>query len=181
MKRMHTDEEIQKLAASPIGDVSIEGDLEVDGDFEANSVSADSIIENMSGYSFTPESGNAAIGLDLQYVGVVKTGNKLTFVLAGNMTRNADTPFNRAAGKFTIPLAVSSKLIANDLGAIDNRTILYFNSATNYKTLTARMFKTGQQTIQVQLFSVGDSALTINTAYYWRYEATFLLSENMIS
>ena len=65
MKRMHTDEEIKELAAHPIGDVSIDGNLSVDGDFEANSVSADSIIENMSGYTATIPT--LPSGLELTY------------------------------------------------------------------------------------------------------------------
>lgn len=180
MKRMHTDEEIQKLAASPIGDVSIDGDLSVDGDFEANSVSADSIIENMSGYTFIKQNEDMQT---FAYAGVCKNGNKITFVIAADITPSSTFISNGGGyiGKFGIPSEIYQKLVPfyGSTNYVSYKTLRMVISGSNaFKDVTTRGDNSENNRYSIVLLTAG---LTAGTKYYYRYEETFLLSENMIN
>ena len=183
MKRMHTDEEIQKLAASPIGDVSIDGDLAVDGDFEANSVSADSIIENMSGYAYTKSGDGASYTFTPIYVGAAKTGNKITFVAFFKFKRTASYSGGINIGRIDVPADVRAKLYPFTVGGLeylDVKTTCAINSSdiTDIKTVTP--FSTKNDGLGGIFVSLRDwGSLTQDKDYMIRYEVTFLLSDNL--
>ena len=153
------------------------GNVNVDGNFTANS-----IIENMNGYKFFPEVlDNEHRTLTYSYAGVVKTGNKITFAIAGTITTK-DANTSASFGRFTIPLSISEKLYPTTIGEISN--ILDIKaitlSATGYsiKQIPVTTFKSyGGTSIEQSMYNLNE--LTIGTVYHFRSEITFLLSDNL--
>ena len=150
----------------------------------AGNLTADSIIENMTGYTFDNYEGSVS-GLEIAYAGVVKNGNKLTFVVAGNVIKDASTPYNAQLGRFNIPLSVAENLFPLFTGtnSIDARTVAFFN--TTDMTLApylknTQLIRDGTYhnllTVQMNGFT---ASLTEGVKYIFRYETTFLLSPNL--
>lgn len=138
-------------------------------------ITAPSIIENMIGYSFTPNSATD-ITITINYAGVVKNGNKVTFALAFDITKTgAGAPNSFNFGTFKMPNDVFNKLIPNRLNYLDNQIAAFFSSATATANIPVWISKGGNY------ISLGGyiSTLTVNTTYSARIEATFLLSENL--
>ena len=140
-------------------------------------ITAPSIVETMSGYSFTKDSDLATNGVSLNYVGVVKNGNKLTFIISGVFTRNSNTTNNVFVGHLLIPATVGEKLYLNSLGALDNKSVNFFNSTTSHTSLPMRTGKGSNTSLGITIYATG--GLTLDTPYEFRYETTFLLSENL--
>lgn len=160
------------------GDVWAQGDIDSDG-----KISAPEIVESMTGYSFSPDSEATSSGLVLEYASAVKNGNKLTFVISGNFTRTAAyTKTYFIAGRFNVPIAVYNKLVSNNLGAIDNRIVAFFQGTSNVKSIYGRVHKSaGGSTSGTITFTIYNAdGLTLDTNYYFRYEITFLLSDNLL-
>ena len=156
----------------------ISGNVNVDGNFTANS-----IIENMNnGYTFNPEVlDNEHRTLTYTYAGVVKTGNKITFCIDGTITTK-DANSSTSFGRFSIPLSIGNKLYATTIGEISN--ILDIKaitlSATGYsiKQIPVTTFKSyGGTSIEQSMYNLNE--LSIGTIYHFRYEVTFLLSDNL--
>ena len=155
------------------------GNVNVDGNFTANS-----IIENMNGYTFNPEVlDNEHRTLTYTYAGVVKTGNKITFCIDGTITTK-DANSSTSFGRFSIPLSIGDKLFPTTIGEISN--ILDIKaitlSATGYsiKQIPVTTFKSyGGTSIEQSMYNL--SELQIGTIYHFRYEVTFLLSDNLAS
>ena len=141
-------------------------------------VTAPSIIENMSGYSFT-KSSDTNVSLEYNYAGVVKNGNKITFAIALTATRTGNVEGNSfLLGRFAVPEAISAKLFPQ-IGDQVLSAYLIYCSAT-FRTgvsLPARFVKYSGVNMPVVLYEVQN--LTLNTSYYIRFEATFLLSDNL--
>ena len=153
---------------------------DVVGSGELPAVRADEIVENMSGYSFLAGS-TSGVTYDLQYAGVVKNGNKLTFVIAGELTRTASIDSDSiGVGTFTIPLIIANKLypLRSSWLRMDNQYL-----ASDYyagTTLPALCFKDDDVKINFNMYDV-NTKMTVNVKYAFRIEATFLLSDNLIS
>lgn len=163
------------------------GNINIDGTITANivdgtQVTGNEIVEKMSGYTFDPLTlDNEHRTLTYTYAGVVKNGNKITFSIAGTIVtkdNSGSTPF----GRFSIPLAIGNKLYPTTMGSIDN--ILDIKamtlSATGYsiKQIPVTTFKTyGGTSIEQSMYNLNE--LTIGTLYHFRYEVTFLLSDNL--
>ena len=156
------------------------GNVNIAGNF-----TADSIIENMTGYSFAKDGEATNLTREHVYAGVVKNGNKLTFVIAMNITRTGAMGNYINWGSFTIPLSVASKLypspIINDLLEVSQVEAL--DSFTSTPVLFKGFsFKNTPTQIKFQSWDLDfDNKLTLNTTYYVRYEVTFLLGANMAS
>ena len=157
------------LGAIFSGNVSISGSL-----------TADSIIENMSGYVF---SNNAPALLNVAYAGAVKNGNKITFAVAGDITPDA-TFISNGGGNifdFLIPHAVFEKLYPfyNSPTVVSYKNLLMFVAQNDTATAMTRVQKsTYTDTIATVLLSSG---MTAGKTYYFRYEETFLLSDPLNS
>ena len=158
-------------------EVQIGTNLNADGNFTANS-----IIENMRGYEFFPEElDNAHRTITYSFAGVVKTGNKITFAIAGTIvTKDANN--STSFGRFSIPKTIGEKLYPTTIGEISN--ILDIKaitlSATGYsiKQIPVTTFKSyGGLSIEQSMYNLNE--LTIGTVYYFRSEITFLLSDNL--
>ena len=105
-------------------------------------ITAASIIENMSGYTFDLGTGTENLDREVIYAGAVKNGNKLTLVVALNVTRT-DTlggTMGLTIGEFFIPQAVLNKLIPTLIGGynfLDARNLSLSSSHLANKTFPA--------------------------------------------
>lgn len=148
----------------------------------AGNLTADSIIENMSGYSFTIRDDQAAYGeLTAIYAGAVKNGNKLTLVLFANW-RVISKHGSLSLCYFTIPLGVAAKLYPYTYGSydnvLDNRKVntvqisdaTYVEANTFIRKYTDKLY-----------ILINDTNMVVGQTYNFRVEATFLLSDSLAS
>lgn len=142
------------------------------------SITAPSIIEDMSGYTFTKQAGLDAESVI--YAGVCKNGNKITFVIFGTYTKpSSDAPVNPSLGEFLCPKEVANKLFPFSSWYLDYTSIEYASGASDTRiTLPCAVIKEGRK-VRFAAYGVHGPSLTAETAYVFRIEATFLLSENL--
>ena len=149
-------------------------------------ITAPSITENMSGYSFAPQSAVTGFEIINIYCGVVKTGNKLTLVHFFKVKKTSEYSGSdyRTLGIFTIPASVASKIYPNDIGggdtcvALGPISLFYDNTLSKLdKVYNINKYGSTQLTTLVN----GVSSMTVDKYYYGRIEATFLLSDNLAS
>ena len=148
----------------------------------APAISGDSIIENMSGYSFTKE---ATLNWEKVYAGAVKNGNKLTFVLFGTYTYATGDGDNEI-GYFTIPSAIGNKLTPYTLGVVTNIldqkvTPFQINSSASAAPVMSKVeaAKQGSTRININFRGNASAGFTNESTYVFRYEITFLLSDSL--
>lgn len=160
---------------------SVNSKLQINGDENVNgNFTADSIIENMAGYRFVKgEKENVVI--TYSYAGAVKNGNKLTFSIAGKfvLTGEVENGFF-ALGVLYFPQEIGNKLYPTTISGQNNvlatKQIALYKSITNFSSMNTLCSKTSNITIAVQAYPYG---LDLNTEYNFRYEITFLLSDNL--
>lgn len=156
------------------------GNVNIAGNF-----TADSIIENMAGYGFEYDGVDANVTINTTYASAVKTGNKITFVWAFEVTRTGSVGSSISRlGDFVIPASVGAKLYPYTLGWSSD--ILYsfnldlFSDLTTSTTLKAHVIK--DSNTNIGLFGTNfNSALTENVTYTGRAEVTFLLNDSLAS
>lgn len=151
------------------------GNVNIDGNFTANS-----IVENMSGYvAHVPNvEGYKKEGI---FLSCVKTGNKITFVISMDITKAEGAGSTLSLGYFDIPSSVGIKLIPSSVGNanyIDNRKLQCFSALQSAVEVNAWCSKNSNTMIT---FACIGSPMVVNTKYNVRYEATFLLNDNMVS
>lgn len=173
MRKMFSEKQIKELTKNFIES----GNLAVNGKITGNE-----IVENMSGYSFAKASETANITREFVYAGIVKNGNKLTLVVALNITRtDTFSASNVKLGEFTLPSDVYDKLYPTQIGGynfLDVKVISVFKSHYSKVDLFGYIQK-GSNPITIMIDSTNVSSLELNTKYYVRYECTFLLSDNL--
>lgn len=144
------------------------GNVNIDGNLTGNS-----IIENMSGYSFTKKENSQ---FTISYAGVVKNGNKITFAIAGIM--NIPAYIDRIdLGYFTIPLSVGKKLfpIGNTL-FLSYKVVPFYKAYNSKVDVNVNTIKNSDTKISVSTYPI---KLETGIDYSFRYEITFLLSDNL--
>lgn len=151
------------------------GNVNVAGNFTANS-----IIENMTGYTFTPATFDTAkVTVEDLYANVIKTGNKITFVIACFATKISSNLYMEL-GKFRIPTAVADQLFSYKLGTavvIASPTIYIKSDAADIiGTAVPVWLQKGYNEIFV---NINLTPIETNKKYYIRIEQTFLLGNNM--
>ena len=148
----------------------------------SGNITAPSIIETMSGYSFTPIT-KTNITITPLYASAVKNGNKLTLVLFTKLTRTGEVANGYAnLGQFTIPTAVMNKLVPYTLEGNDvlaSYTIYAYKGNTSKQALDQQILKYSSNTVAMLTFGVNN--LVQDNEYFCRCEVTFLLSSNFIS
>ena len=148
----------------------------------SGSISGDEIIENMSGYSFSMPYDGESYTINIPYAGVVKTGNKITFAIALEFTRISDSIDNYwpQFGRFAIPEEIYNKLFPSLSNILDTKSLVLLSSAsdTNPPSLYGRVTKHASLH-EINFVLAQPQNLTKDTTYFTRYEATFLLSENL--
>lgn len=153
-------------------DVNITGNTSVGGDLPVTGkITGGEIVENMVGYSFS----STATNLNIAYAGVVKNGNKITFAVSGTITKSST--FSTELGTFVAPSAILAKLYNNVLGDLSEKG-LYVSSSKF--SLGVNLATTTQKTsTQLRVYIYATDSLTADTDYAFRYEETFLLSDNL--
>ena len=147
-------------------------------------ITAPSIIEDMTGYTFNKSASTAQITKEYIYAGIVKNGNKLTGCVAFNITRLDTLSADTGAGTFIVPVAVGNKLIPTDIGGNNFLDVKIIQCAENQGSITtANVYINKRYSDNVELIMTKNSLnnLTLNTKYYVRIEFTFLLSDNLAS
>ena len=153
------------------------GNVNIDGNFTANS-----IIENMSGYSYS-KAATENVTFDEQYVGAVKNGNKLTLVIFTEITKTATQNDYTNIGEITLPSSVASQIvpytqsISNNVVECKQIQAALSTSLTTFVNMDLLVRKVGN-TI---LFSIRPNNLVADSKYLARIEITFLLSDNLAS
>ena len=170
------------LGAIFSGNITVSGNLTVTGGISGNAITGDSIIENMTGYTYVAPSAVANLEIEMIYAGVAKTGNKITFAVAMNITRRDTVASNQSMGTFNIPSAVGNKLFPTTIcgyNYLDIRMIACAKAGWDVTEINALAQKWSATAIGLQIGTTGINTLDLDTKYYCRYELTFLLSENL--
>ena len=168
------------------GDVNIDGwnvyhAITESGANFTGPITSPSIIENMSGYSYT-DMTEVGYTKEYAYVGCSKTGNKVTFVACLKITKTSEAQAsNFEIGRFTIPESIGTKLFSVQIGSyswLDNRILSVFSNSSSFVEVPVRVSKISNSIISLQCASATN--MVVDTTYVFRYEITFLLSDNLI-
>ena len=209
MRRMYSVQELSEIVSAVVGQKINDGDFDsliaqavndyieehpvdptaITGlDIAPKDVSASgnitgaSIVENMSGYSAQLNT-KANITATSLYEGVVKNGNKITFVHFITLNRSGEvTDNNFIILNITIPSVIGSKLYPytlSGLNALSHQTISAYSGSNTFKSITVLTGKGSNTALYVQL--IGINSLTLNTDYVLRIETTFLLNDSLIA
>ena len=189
MRRMYSQNELESiikevfLADVESGEIDFAGliaDSLENMDVVAKSISADSIIESMSGYTFTaPGTDSNTYTKNILYKNVVKNGNKLTFGVALEITRISDTigNYHPSLGYFSIPEDIAAELIPNELGFLSCQNVVC--AITENTALTRRINISKESSVRINMTLRNANELVLNTKYFLRFEFTFLLGNSL--
>lgn len=162
----------QDLGAIFSGNVNISGNL-----------TADSIIENMSGYSASIPT-ISGLTIENVYTGCVKNGNKVTLVVAVNLTKTVSLSGSKDIAFITVPSAIYNALNGTSIGGYANLLVYnQLNAIQNNGTIIPLKYiidKDVGYSIAIKLQSATIDDLPLNEKTYVRIEATFLLSNSLI-
>lgn len=138
-------------------------------------ITAPSIIQVSAGYSFSPkEDENVTKTID--YASICPNGNKVTAVIAGSFSSVASkTRIN--LGEFVIPIDLFNQLYPIFSTIVQLGSILLSTDETNQTSYPCHVIKDSSN-IRIQIRPIGSGVIPAGT-YYFRYEGTFLFSENM--
>ena len=168
------------LTEHPVDITALEGlDISV-GSLDADGlITGGEIIEKMSGYSFV----QVANYWTPVYCGIVKNGNKLTFVVFGSYTYDeTDQHDTITLGNFKVPSDIFSKLYPYEIGVVSTmlagQKVQLFTAYNNAVDKYCDIQKGSNNQIQVSLRGMSQS-MTDGTEYFFRIEQTFLLSDNL--
>lgn len=172
------------LVEHPVDPTAITGlDIAPKNVTASGNIAAPSIIENMSGYSFTKFTPSA-LAYNYNYVGIVKNGNKITLVvyLTATPNQNINIGVGLPLGTFNIPSSIGEKLFPSTIAGISNVLMYKYDNiikVSDGSSVGAKMqvIKTSNTQIQIQMQNLAQ--LDNSVAYNLRLEATFLLSENL--
>ena len=165
------------LVEHPVDVTALEGqDVELNSLDATGLITGGEIVEKMSGYSF--ELYGSAV--TPAYAGAVKNGNKITFVVAGTLQTGASHPDGSSygIGVFKFPSAIGDQLypIAGSRLADTITPFIssLYSAPANAVTICSKLAST---TIAIEVLS---NQLATETEYEFRYEITFLLSDNLV-
>ena len=162
------------------GDLSVGGDAEVTGDLEADNISANEIVEKMTGYSASLVSSTGYV-ITPSYCGAVKNGNKITFAFATALKKTDEaTESNPYLIDITIPSEIYNKLYTSQIGEsnfLDNKVLKAFSHHRSAVDMYAWLEKRSNNRLSLQ---VNMANIVVDTDYFIRYEVTFLLSDTLL-
>ena len=145
----------------------------------APSITGDSIVELMSGYTISYYSDLDTWYKKFNYIGIVKNGNKLTLVVNLTLKKLATTTdMNPKICGFNVPQEIADLLFPVTLAGydwLDQKVVSAFSSANSFVSVPAVLSK-GTNRINIQMFL---GSLVQDTEYVLRIESTFLLSDNL--
>ena len=157
------------------------GNVNISGTLNATSITGDSIIESMSGYS-AQLATDADLTIENVYTSAVKNGNKLTIVSALNLTKLATLSGSKTIVSFTVPTSVYNKLYPTTIGGYN--ALNFIKAQAVYGTNTfVDLYVIIQRTLtglSIVLQGATVDSLPLNTPAYLRIEQTFLLANGLI-
>lgn len=160
------------------------GNINISGTLNATAITGDSIIETMSdAYYFVKSAEEVNFTVEFLYAGAVKNGNKLTVVLALNLTLlGTAQPYNKFLGQLHCPQAVMDKLIPTSIGGNDYLALTPIKAMQDGATGVECIARYRKDAVNNYILIHGyiDSNFTPNVTRYMRLEQTFLLSNNLI-
>lgn len=159
-----------------------ESNLTVSGDLAVNgAITGNSIVENMSDYSILVDISTEGRTITPIYCGICKNGNKLTIALFFKVNKSIASPGGSNLMSIYLPADIGEKIYPYTLGGfsnlVDYKRIDGLLSTSNYETIFARLQKASNTRINFGLDI--NELTTLNTDYLFRYECTFLLSDNL--
>ena len=170
----YNDGTSEDLGAIFNGNVNITGDLAVSG-----LITGGEIVETMTGSSAGTISHGDGVNCNITpiYMGVVKTGNKITFVYYFSYERISNKGLQTLA-QFIIPSAVGAKLYPDGDGVLAYQSV--YGAITSQTGANTPMYldKISNGMVSVAMSDVG---LSNGNTYKIRFEQTFLLSDNLAS
>jgi len=143
----------------------------------APSITGDSIIEKMSGYSFVTQTSTKGT-IEYIYAGIVKNGNKLTIALAFNFTKNEGATGGVVTGRFMIPSAIMSKIYTSLGSSVDVKNGTAFPNGYSGVQIFLTVTKYDNFSLYFNIAEI--NALTAGVQYYIRHEVTILLSDSLL-
>lgn len=151
------------------------GNVNIDGNFTANS-----IIENMEGYSFTT-SEKENLTKEILYAGVVKNGNKLTLCVYAKLKRTGTVEENNISlGQFGIPYLIGTRLYPAVNNWLEFKRLYCGSNYNSGEEVNGLVIKSSNILLTFIIYDINNK-LTEDVDYYCRFETTFLLSENLAS
>lgn len=173
------------LVEHPVDITALEGKTIAPANVNATgNITGASIIENMSGYSFAWDADlDNHFTKEGVYVGAVKNGNKLSFVLYFNLTKNDGYTGSPSVANLTIPSSVGAKLYPGFLNSNKGLAVLTtkaYSSTTNNIEIPFIINKESNTKISIQIPNGGTNDMVQETKYSIRLEITFLLSDTLL-
>lgn len=168
------------LVEHPVDITALEGQTIAPANVNATgSISAPSIVETMTGYSASLVE-QSAYTIEKVYISAVKNGNKLTVVFALNITKTAEDSGYKDLATIVVPNDVYAKLYPTDVGGSNFLSVKVIDAFAGIvytpKSVNAGLYKSSG----IKLTIGSTSELTLDQKYYFRYEETFLLSDDLI-
>lgn len=160
-------------------------------DIAPDDISATGIItgaeikENMSGYTASITQKENLSNTPI-YAGVVKNGNKITFVYFATIKRTGNIDGFALLCNFNIPASIGSRLYPYSVGTSGNildykQVGLIKKSDASFLNVNLKIYKSGDTQINVMGSSGVFDSMVLDADYLVRYEVTFLLSDNLLS
>lgn len=172
------------LEENPVDITALEGqDVELNSLDATGLVTGGEILEKMSGYSFT-SSAVTNLAITPKYVSASKTGNKLTLVYFASVKRTGDVTQGASFGYFDIPASLDSKLFPETISGVnvlELKTIQAFQFLTTQVNINISLVKHAVVAGRIPLLIYNASNLIANTDYLFRFEATILFSDSLVS
>lgn len=182
MRRMYSLAQIQAIVAlmAKNGELDFSDvDLEVKSLDASGKITGANIVEKMSGYSFSKSEKPYSDYFTFDFAGVVKTGNKITFALAGELTPTEEwsSGYAEKICSFAIPAEIGNKIKTINGEHCAYTKIQGFASYTSSKDINVIFAKSAPT--NVYFYFCPTSALTANQRLFFRCEITFLLGDNL--
>lgn len=145
---------------------------------------ANEIIEKMNGYA-AALSSQTGWTYEKVYCGVCKNGNKLTFVLCINLTKtDGDVSNDLTLCNFSVPSSVGAKLYPVSIGGYNflayDRVVAFASVTDSTLNKNCDQFWRKGDATNVNCGISFRETPVVDTTYFVRLEATFLLSDDLI-
>lgn len=171
-------------------DVTIGNDLDVEGNITGQQVSGKEILEIMKGYLFDASSGLSA-GIEPVYVGISKTGNKLTLVESLIIDATQLSTVQPRFGRILIPKEIGDKIyeLPNDqYGTFSGSLVPMYQegsySAPKYNVgvigAISHNWTSTKSALNFGINGFNSSSFDMTKRYFVRFEITILLSDNLV-
>ena len=147
------------------------GNVNIDGNFTANS-----IIQNMTGTTLHPNPTKRN-EVNISYAGICQNGNKLTIAINGSLLFNSSDKIINICN-IIVPLSVGSKIIPYKEGTAETvyKKLSCYSAYNESVDINTIVQKDSNSEFHINIYA---GALTNELTYYFRYEITFLLSDNL--